>query len=61
MDIGGNMKNKQISVYYKTTKSEWKFHGIYTKTDALGTAKLCLKEGWEVRLVPKQEGKDELL
>lgn len=55
------MKNKQISVYYKTTKSEWKFHGIYTKTDALGTAKLCLKEGWEVRLVPEQEGKDELL
>ena len=41
----------KYSVYYKLSScSVWTWHGIYTKTDALGTANLCLKAGYDVQI-----------
>ena len=41
-------------VYYKNADamSVWRLNGLYTKTDALGTAGLCLKNGYQVKIVP---------
>ncbi len=46
------MKIKYM-VYYKNKLNEdWRLHGLYTKTDALGTANLLLKNDRIIKIVP---------
>ena len=49
---------KYYVVYYRESKvpyKDWKYHGGYTKTDALGTANLLIKENYQVMIVPREE------
>lgn len=48
------MGKEEYSVYYKN-KKYWRFHGTYTKTDALGTANLILKAGDTVLIRPLKQ------
>ena len=54
------MTKRMYYVYYKNGDSMnvWRLQGLYTKTDALGTAGLCLKEGYSVKIVPAKELKN---
>lgn len=56
------MKKRMYYVYYKNgdAMNVWRLQGLYTKTDALGTAGLCLKEGYSVKIVPAKEIKNEV-
>lgn len=47
------MKEKYI-VYYRNCDAMniWRIHGIYNKTDALGTANNCLKVGYQIKIIP---------
>lgn len=45
------MRKYQYLVFYTCgTSRVWSFHGVYNKTEALGTASLCLNAGYEVRV-----------
>ena len=48
--------NNKYRVYYKNgdAMNIWRAHGLYNKTDALGTAGLCLKNGYDVKIIPVQ-------
>lgn len=52
------MKKENYSVYYKSERF-WKFHGTYTRTDALGTANLLLKMGDTILIRPLKESKNK--
>ena len=45
-------------VFYKNDESMnvWRLHGLYNKTDALGTASLCLLLAYAVKIVPVLSG-----
>ena len=49
------MKYKYM-VYYKNgdAMNIWRAIGLYNKTDALGTAGRCLKNGYDVKIIPVQ-------
>lgn len=49
-------KIKQYELYYRlSANKEWRYHGVYNKTDVLGTANNCIKDGYQVMILPRVE------
>ena len=49
------MKKEKYVVYYKIDSADWKYHGTYTKTDALGTVNLILKNADGIKVLIQKE------
>lgn len=46
---------KQYGLYYRlSVNKEWRYHGVYNKTDVLGTANNCIKDGYQVMIIPRE-------
>lgn len=46
---------KQYGLYYRlSVNEEWRYHGVYNKTDVLGTANNYIKYGYQVMILPRE-------